>query len=112
MATIAERLKQLMSEKNVKASDIIRKTDINKGALSCYLAGKYSPSSKNIYILAKYFDVNEAWLMGYDVEKKRYASTNLTQQNKVKKRIYDKIERLNSENLKIVENVIDGLLKK
>ena len=67
MATISERLRQIMSIRNVKQVEIIEKTGINKGALSSYLSGRYMPKQDNIYKLAKVLDVNPAWLMGLDV---------------------------------------------
>ena len=67
MATISERLREGMNLRGLKQVDIIEMTGINKGALSSYLSGKYKPKQDNIYLLAKALDVNEAWLMGYDV---------------------------------------------
>lgn len=74
MSTIADRLREGMVLRNLKQVDIIEKTGINKGALSSYLSGKYSPKQNNIYLLAKALDVNEAWLMGHDVPLERSAS--------------------------------------
>lgn len=67
MATISERLRQIMSIRNVKQAEIIEMTGMNKGALSSYLSGRYMPKQDNIYKLAKALDVNPAWLMGLDV---------------------------------------------
>lgn len=43
MATTAERLKEIMSIRDIKQSEIIEKTGINKGALSSYISGRYLP---------------------------------------------------------------------
>lgn len=67
MATTAQRLREGMALRGLKQVDIVERTGINKGALSCYLSGKYIPKQNNIYLLAKALDVNEAWLMGADV---------------------------------------------
>ena len=67
MATTAERLKEIMSIRDIKQSEIIEKTGINKGALSSYISGRYLPKQDNIYKLAKVLCVNPAWLMGLDV---------------------------------------------
>ncbi|MBP3782521.1 MAG: helix-turn-helix domain-containing protein [Butyrivibrio sp.] len=61
------RLKEIIALKNVKQIDIIESTGITKGALSSYISGRYEPKQDKIYILAKYFDISPAWLMGYDV---------------------------------------------
>lgn len=75
-ANTSDRLKELMAERDVKQVDITSATGITKGALSSYISGRYEPKQDNIYLLAKYFNVSEAWLMGYDVpmEKKPAAS--------------------------------------
>lgn len=67
MATTSERLKEIISIRNVKQAEIVEHTGINKGALSSYISGRYLPKQDNIYRLAKYFSVNPAWLMGLDV---------------------------------------------
>ena len=76
MKTLSERLKEAMDRINITQSELVRRTGINKGALSSYLSGRYEPKQKAIYELAKCLNVNEAWLMGYDVpmERKEYKS--------------------------------------
>ena len=84
MATISERLREGMNLRGLKQVDIIEMTGINKGALSSYLSGKYKPKQDNIYLLAKALDVNEAWLMGYDVpiERKEFFSLQVSKKEK------------------------------
>lgn len=67
MKTFSERLVFAMSKRNMKQADLVKKTGINKGALSSYINGRYEPKQNNIYLLSKALNVNEAWLMGYDV---------------------------------------------
>ena len=67
MATIAERISLAMDIRNLKQTDLVEKTGINKGALSSYIAGRYEPKQRNIYKLAQALNVSEAWLMGLDV---------------------------------------------
>lgn len=79
MKAISDRLKEGMELRQLKQVDIVKKTGINKGALSSYLSGKYEPKQNNIYLLAKALDVNEAWLMGHDVPMDRkYTLKNIT----------------------------------
>lgn len=73
MATTAERLREAMALRGYKQVDLVEKTGINKGALSCYISGKYKPKQNNIFLLAKALDVNEAWLMGIDAPMERNA---------------------------------------
>lgn len=67
MDTLSSRLKFAMDKINISQSELVRRTGINKGALSSYLNDRYQPKQKAIYQLAKALNVNEAWLMGYDV---------------------------------------------
>jgi repressor (phage associated) len=76
----SERLKQLMSERNLKQVEILEKSlpyqkelgiKMGKSTLSQYVNGVQSPDQHRIYLLSKTLEVSEPWLMGYDVEKKR-----------------------------------------
>ena len=76
--TTQQRLKQLMSERNLKQVDILnmslplqKETGIkmSKSHLSQYVNGKSSPDQHKLYLLAKTLNVSEAWLLGYDVPK-------------------------------------------
>lgn len=55
----------------MKQVDIVEKTGLGKSAVSQYYSGKYEPKQKGIYLIAKALDVNEAWLMGFDVPMER-----------------------------------------
>jgi len=70
----AKRLKTALSLRGMKQSDLVEKTHIGKSAISQYLSGKVVPKQDKIYLMAKALDVNEAWLMGYDVEMNRHSS--------------------------------------
>lgn len=67
MSSFADRLSYAMSKRNMKQVDLIRLTGINKGALSSYINGRYVPKQTNLFLIARALDVDEAWLMGYDV---------------------------------------------
>ncbi len=68
-----ERLKTIMDMRGVRSVDITDATDIPKGAISYYISGKSKPKADRLYVLAKYFGVSEAWLLGYDVPLERTA---------------------------------------
>ena len=78
--TTSQRLKQLMNERNIKQVDILIKAEpfcqkygvkLNKNDLSQYVNGKVEPGQQKLSILGLALNVNEAWLMGYDVPQKR-----------------------------------------
>lgn len=74
--TTASRLKQVMSERNLKQVDVISLSKphqkelgvkLGKSALSQYINGKSTPDQEKLVLLSKTLGVSEAWLMGYDV---------------------------------------------
>lgn len=78
--TTAQRLKQLMDEQNLKQADLLRKcqpvakslnTKVSKSDISSYVNCKYKPNQLKLMVLARALNVNEAWLMGYDVPRER-----------------------------------------
>ncbi len=73
MATIAERMKEALSLKGMKQSELVTLTGIGKSSISTYLTGEYEPKQRNIYKIAQALGVSEAWLMGFDVPMKRGA---------------------------------------
>lgn len=79
-STPSNRIKQAMQFSNLKQVDIVNKAKnleketgikLSKTDLSQYVNGKVTPGQKKLYVLAKILNVSEAWLLGYDVEKKR-----------------------------------------
>lgn len=79
-SSTSKRLRQIMSERNLRQVDILEKSKpfqkqlgvkMGRSALSQYVTGKSKPDDKKLYLLSKTLNVSEAWLMGYDVEKKR-----------------------------------------
>ena len=66
-----ERLRIAMSDNNLRPIDLANKTGIPKSMVSNYLSGRYVPKADRVYMLARALDVNEAWLLGYDVPRSR-----------------------------------------
>ena len=74
------RLKQIMSDKNLRQVDILAKTmpyckkygvKMNKSDLSQYCSGKTEPNQNKLFVLSLALNVSEAWLMGFDVPMER-----------------------------------------
>lgn len=70
-AELKERLRDAMNVRRIKAVELCEKTDIPKGAISYYLAGKSQPKADRLHKLAIALDVSEAWLLGFDVPMQR-----------------------------------------
>lgn len=65
------RLKKAMDLQALKPVELAEKCGISKSTVSHYMSGYTEPKSNRLYIMAKVLNVNEAWLMGYDVPMKR-----------------------------------------
>ena len=76
ISTTADRIKERMNELNMKQIDIVKAANIDKGALSHYISGRYEPKDKVMFRLAKALNVDEMWLWGYDVPKERKVLSN------------------------------------
>lgn len=82
--TTSNRLKEIMSEQNLRQVDILemiapysKKMDIRlaKNDLSQYVSGKVEPSQEKLTLLSLALNVSEPWLMGYDVPKQEITSS-------------------------------------
>lgn len=78
--TTSERLKEYMNMTGLRQVDILEKCKpfcekynvrIGKNDLSQYTSGKVMPRQEKLSILGMALNVNEAWLMGYDVSMER-----------------------------------------
>lgn len=77
---VSERLREAMTRADKRQADLVRETGLDRGSISSYLSGKYEPKQNAIFKLAKALNVNEAWLMGYDVEMSRTPEQKKTDQ--------------------------------
>ena len=95
VATTSERLKQILSERHIRQLDIIEaakpysekyNVKLNKNDLSQYVSGKTEPGQSKLSILGMALNVNEAWLMGYDVpieRKNEETSENIFEKSEI-----------------------------
>lgn len=65
------RLKEAMDLQTLKPVELAEKCGISKSTVSHYMSGYTEPKSNRLYIMAKVLNVNEAWLMGFDVPMER-----------------------------------------
>ncbi len=74
--TTSDRLKQIMLERNMKQVDVLMAckpycekygVKLEKNDLSQYVSGKVQPGQDKLTILGLALNVNEVWLMGYNV---------------------------------------------
>lgn len=74
------RLKQIMKERKLRQVDLLEmvkpfckkyNVKINKSDISQYLSGKVKPGQEKLSMLGMALNINETWLMGYDVTKEK-----------------------------------------
>lgn len=137
------RLKEIMDERNLKQVDILRLAQpfsekysikLNKSDISQYISGKTEPGQDKLFILGMALNVNESWLMGFDVPKERYNIQNspyIEQQQDKKtkeqisdmfagfeermadqKRIQEYDKKLNSKDKRDIAKDLDNIMQK
>lgn len=65
--TFQNRLKKAMELRNIKQVELVEKTKLDKTLINKYLSGVSNARQNKLTILADALDVNEIWLMGYDI---------------------------------------------
>lgn len=98
------RLKKALRNKNMKPSELSKRTGIKAPMISDYLKGKYKAKQDKVYLIAEALDVSEAWLMGFDVKMDRVPDS----QRKDDLLLY-KISKLTSEQKDAIINIIDNM---
>ena len=110
--TFGTRLKKALSLKNMKPSELSKKTKIQLPLISNYLSDRYKPKQERVYLIAKALNVNEAWLMGYDVtidrisdEERQEASNS----DELTMEILRTVKTLNIEQKKLILNLLKNM---
>lgn len=124
--TTAERLRQIMSQRGLKQIDILLLAEpycikynvkLNKNDLSQYVNGKVEPKQHKLSILGLTLNVNEAWLMGYDVpmEREPYdeksAPTVDDGRGKKIKEIIEMVKALDDSGLELLDSYLSVLVE-
>lgn len=102
IVSCSERIKYALAKTGLKQTDLCKKTGIPKSAMSQYISGAFEPKQDRVELIAKALDVNEAWLMGFDVPMERL---ELDHDIPISEDAYKYDSRLNLDNdmLRIIE---------
>lgn len=122
----SERLKYIMKEKNLRQVDILNlslpfcnkyNVKMNKSDISQYVSGKVEPSQEKLVVLGMALNVNESWLMGFDVPMERNENKFYTKKNVEKyeideqlKKIIDCYNNMNEEGKTLLSNQAEFFL--
>lgn len=107
METLAKRLKEGMVLRGMKQVDLVEITGINKGSLSSYLSGRYSPKRDAVTKLAEALNVSESWLLGA-------SDADLPEVDRLspgEKDLLEKYRKLNSSGKEAVDRYASDLLE-
>lgn len=126
--TTANRIKSAMESAGMRQADLARKAEIDKGALSHYLKGRYEPKQDIINRLAIALGVSEMWLWGYDCKKERPETAVVKPEIEIKKNpsataerhfeilmdedfisMFDEFHSLDAKKRKIVKDLVHSL---
>lgn len=64
---IKERIAEGLKMRNMTQQELANKTKIPKSSISQYLSGFVKPKQERIYLISEALNVDETWLLGYDV---------------------------------------------
>lgn len=67
----ASRIRTGLAARNLSQAELCRMTGIKKSAMSQYFNGGLVPRQDRTFLIARALNVNEAWLMGFDVPMER-----------------------------------------
>lgn len=131
VSNFATRLKEALSINDIKASEVVSISEklykngkinkpLAKPLLSHYLKGTYEAKQDNLHTLSIILNVDEAWLMGYDVPMKKntnaesnvFPTTDVPQKVPVVGKISAGLPILATENIEGYEFAPSSQIKK
>jgi len=91
--TFQNRLCEAMKIREINGVELAKRTGYNKANISQWVNGIYEAKQEGVYKLANALNINEAWLMGYDVpmERNLAVSEATTKEVNVLKKILNQI---------------------
>ena len=109
MDDLADRLNQIMAQRDLKASEIADATGITRPAMSRYLANRTGISAENLITLSQYLNVSPDWLLnGSDAPEAVKMSTSIS----VDKNTIIEVQRELIERLKKDVGRLEAVVKK
>lgn len=100
MSVIGKRLREARERKDLKQTEVHKKTGINNKTLSGYENGVSEPDSETLKILSELYGVSIDWLIGKD---------NPFANDKTKSAIWDAYIRLPDSKKKLIDDMIKAL---
>lgn len=73
---VKNRLAKALSLRKMKQIELSEKTKIPKSSISQYMSGYSKPNSERTLLICQALNINEAWLLGYNVPMERDTTIN------------------------------------
>lgn len=107
-ASCSDRISLALSLRGMKQSELCIRTGIPKSAISQYISGEFKPKQDRVFLIAQALDVDEAWLMGYDVpmERQKEVSHDKVELTEGEKVLLDLFNRVPEEQQEMVLQMI------
>lgn len=103
ISTFPERLKEcLENNSSFTATSLADEVGLSKQAISMYISGDRNPKRPTIKVIAEVLNVDEAWLMGYDVPMQRVI------QEKTQLPIFDNIRPVSLKKFPLLGEIACG----
>lgn len=67
MENLKDRLKLALEIRGMTAAELARRSGVDKGAISHYLKGEFTPKQSAVGKMATALSVSPAWLLGFSV---------------------------------------------
>lgn len=107
--TCGKRILEAIHFRGMTQADLCRATGIPKSAMSQYCGGTLVPRQDRTFLIAQALDVNEAWLMGFDVPRERKTPNSPEEVGRAKE-LVELFGRLTSEEQAMIISQIKGIL--
>lgn len=101
----AQRLREALNNKNMKAQELADKTGINKASISQYINGSHAPSNISAGKMADVLNVSPLWLMGFDISLENSGNNDYTEKAL---EMYSKYEKADPNIKAAIENLLKG----
>ena len=107
-----ERLTDLCNESPLNDTEIAKDIGVSKQTVSAWKSGERSPKQPTIEKIARVFDVNVDWLLGWDVPKRHegYENKKLTPEDELDDDLTAMLTRLSAAERLRVRAFAEGLL--
>lgn len=106
------RIKELIEYLNISQIEFSRITGFDKSTVSLYVNGKREPMQDAIYIISQKFNIDPAWLLGFDVPIHRVSNIKeITSDTPFMEKV-EMLHKLSPSSQEIVFNQIDFLYSK